>query len=92
MDSLIFEFIIPLISFALIIFVLLKKIKFSENDRINLGIALTLSLIGTYSLYQLKLSSLLVSLSGIFVAAIFILVLLIAIFKKSLENIKEQKK
>jgi hypothetical protein len=90
MNELIFEFIIPLILFTFLIFAILKRIKLSENDKINLIISFSLSTIGTYSLYQLKLSSFLISLSGIFAVAILISLLLITMLKKSFEKIKEE--
>jgi len=90
MNELVFEFIIPLILFTFLIFAILKRIKLSENDKINLIISFSLSTIGTYSLYQLKLSSFLISLSGIFAVAILISLLLITMLKKSFEKIKEE--
>jgi hypothetical protein len=92
--SIIFEFLLPTILFSLLIFALLKKIKLSDDDKINLAISFSLALIGTYSLYQLKLSSILISAGAITIVAIFIVLILISSLKfgfKKLEEKKEEK-
>ena len=91
MQEFIFEFIAPLILLTLIVYALLRKIKFSDNERINLAIAFTLSFIGTYSLYTTKLSQYIVSAAGIAIAAIFISLVIIGVGKRGYKKINEQK-
>ncbi|MEM0480591.1 MAG: hypothetical protein QXQ14_00150 [Candidatus Aenigmatarchaeota archaeon] len=90
MQNLLFEFIAPLILLTLIVYALLRKIKFSDNDRINLAIAFTLSFIGTYSLYNLQLSQFLISSAGITIAIIFISLVIIASARKGYKKVEEQ--
>jgi len=95
MDNIVFEFVLPTILFGLLIFTLLKKIKLSDDNKINLLISFSLALIGTYSLYRLKLSSILIFAGAITLVAIFTVLIMVSSFKtgfKKLEEIEKERK
>jgi len=91
MGNIVFEFVLPTILFGLLIFALLKKIKLSDDDKINLLISFSLSLIGAYSLYQLNLSSTLISAGAITLVAIFIALIIVSSLKVGLKKLEEKK-
>ncbi len=91
MGNIVFEFVLPTILFGLLIFALLKKIKLSDDDKINLLISFSLALIGAYSLYQLNLSSTLISAGAITLVAIFIALIIVSSLKVGLKKLEEKK-
>jgi hypothetical protein len=92
MDNIVFEFILPTILFGLLIFTLLKKIKLSDDNKINLLISFSLALIGTYSLYRLKLSSILIFAGAITLVAIFTALIMVSSFKTGFKKLEEMEK
>jgi uncharacterized membrane protein len=90
MGNIVFEFVLPTILFGLLIFALLKKIKLSDDDKINLLISFSLALIGAYSLYQLNLSSTIISAGAITLVAIFIALIIVSSLKVGLKKLEEK--
>jgi hypothetical protein len=91
MGNIVFELVLPTILFGLLIFSLLKKIKLSDDDKINLLISFSLALIGAYSLYQINLSSTLISAGAITLVAIFIALIIVSSLKVGLKKLEEKK-
>ncbi|MEM4959781.1 MAG: hypothetical protein QW678_01630 [Candidatus Aenigmatarchaeota archaeon] len=98
-QHIIFEFVLPFFLFFLIIFSLLRKSQIFKDYTIEFGISIIISFLGSYWLYINKLSSIIISSSGIIIFIIFVLVILISIalkgykkIEKSYEEMKKEKK
>ncbi|MFH7903327.1 MAG: hypothetical protein QXQ19_02580 [Candidatus Aenigmatarchaeota archaeon] len=97
-QHIIFEFVLPFFLFFLIIFSLLRKSQIFKDYTIEFGISIIISFLGSYWLYINKLSSIIISSSGIIIFIIFVLVILISIalkgykkIEKSYEEMKKEK-
>ncbi|MEM5824452.1 MAG: hypothetical protein QXW04_00240 [Candidatus Aenigmatarchaeota archaeon] len=98
-QDIIFEFVLPFFLFFLITLSLLRKSQIFKDYTIEFGISIIISLLGSYWLYINKLSSIIISSSGMVIFIIFVLVILVSIalkgykkIEKSYEEIKKEKK